>query len=249
MPYPESLPFDPYALLPEFVQQPARNIGASLASMMDRYSGNPGGYSGGPVSGGTGVSLADLIPKGKADLGLTLASMIPAGKAAKVIRAIRPETLAEAEAAVAKLPALKDNYLKPLSEYTPTLYRETNLTGVHDFLPGTAGSLNDLHVSNVPHLALGQGTNKGVLVEMDAAPLQGQVKTSKPTWQPLWDQGQAEFVVRYPEREALQGAVRSITVKPGAEGSSGEIKRFRNIVRDWTKQQNPDGSVTYTKPK
>lgn len=245
--YPESLPFDPYALLPHLLQQPARYVGNTLSSLASM--GSPGTVYGGPVSGGTGISLADLIPKSKAEVGLTLAGMIPGGKVAKAIRAVRPETLAEAEAAVTKLPALKDNYLKPLSEYTPTLYRETNLTGVHDFLPGTAGSLNDLHVSNVPHLALGQGTNKGVLVEMNSGALQGQVNTRKPTWQPLWDQGQAEFLVRYPEREALQSSVRSITVKPGAEGSAGEIRRFKRIVQDWQKQENPDGSITYTKPR
>lgn len=82
--FPESLPFDPYALLPELLQQPARYVGSTLSSLARRA--NPGGEYGGPVSGGTGISLADLIPKSKAEVGLTLAGMIPGGKLAKALR-------------------------------------------------------------------------------------------------------------------------------------------------------------------
>lgn len=207
------------------------------------------------------VSLADLATEGigsfleEADLSkyalpLAMLGMVKGPKGAKRMAQAAGEQPAAALAprAVTSLPPLTENYRKPLSAYAPTLYRETSLYGVHDFLPGTVGDLGDIHVSNVPHLALGQGSNQGVLVEMDSAGLHGQVSTHKPAWQPLWDQGEAEFRITYPKRSDLQESVRSITVMPDAQATKGEKMRFRHIIRGWEAQKNPDGSITYTRP-
>src|SRR6185436_2155034 len=61
--FPEELPVDPYAWLPESWQAPARSFGESLNSLSRRA--NPGGDANEPVSGGTGISLADLVPQSK----------------------------------------------------------------------------------------------------------------------------------------------------------------------------------------
>jgi len=82
--FPEELPVDPYAWLPESWQAPARSFGESLSSLSRRA--NPGGDANEPVSGGTGITLADMIPQSKTDAGLALASMLPVGKGLKAVR-------------------------------------------------------------------------------------------------------------------------------------------------------------------
>ena len=204
------------------------------------------------------MSLADMVMEpasallDEADLSkyllpLSLLGMVK-GPKGKVPAATRQTVGHEAAEAAPRLPALTDNYLKPLSEYTPTLYRETSLYGALDFLPGVEGHLPAMYTSNQPGLALGQGSNKGVLVELDSAGLHGTVNTRKPAWQHMWDQGAAEFEIRQPERESLRNSVRSITVRPDAVITRGEKLRFRHQVRDWDRIENADGSITYIKP-
>src|SRR5579862_8984398 len=69
------------------------------------------------------------------------------------------------DAKPSSLPPLKDNYTKPLSTYSPKLYRETDPSGLLEMLPNTSmgeGSPREFHLANTPDLAIGQGKNTGV---------------------------------------------------------------------------------------
>lgn len=149
------------------------------------------------------------------------------------------------------LERIQDNYLKPLSEYTDKLYRETNAENALELLPGTnimADTRAPIYFANTPDLALGQGKNKGVLIEFDAGDIQGQLNRSKPGWQVAYNRGQTEFVAKHNNQRTYQQAVRSVTIRPDAEMDRVTKAQLRRVLSGWTKQTNPDGSVTYIRP-
>jgi hypothetical protein len=122
--------------------------------------------------------------------------------------------------------------------------------------PATMARTEDeiLHVATSPELALGQGTNRGVMVEMATDELEGQVNTAKPTWDHLYGQGEAELLSKYVPQQKYQAAVRSITVRPDAAGPRYMVRRLRQGViprlkeAGWTEQALPDGSIKITRP-
>lgn len=133
------------------------------------------------------------------------------------------------------LPQMADNYLKPLSTYTDTLYHETNVHDLPFFLPNSNSRQDmkfvEIYFANTPALALGQGRNRGVLLEFDAAGLQGKVNTSKPGWEFSYKQGKVELVGKHNDQAAYQEALRKITV------SQGKPPRILEQL-DWGKQGN-----------
>ena len=200
------------------------------------------------------LDMAMLATSGpEQDAGIPLSMLAAVRNKKPSVSALAREAVEHTAVPKATLPRLTDNYLKPLSEYTPTLYRETNMPGVMDFLEHNVNPPTVLHGSNLRDLALGQGTNKGVTVELDTKGLKGQVNTRKPSWEMSYGKGEAEFEIKNPTSEALQESVRSITVKPEAlKGREGKTwgTRFKNTMKQqgWEPQANPDGSVTYIKP-
>jgi hypothetical protein len=160
------------------------------------------------------------------------------------------------EEALPPLSSITDNYRKPLSAYTSRVFHETDAGRADEFLPVPGGfgrTETETYLATSPDLALGQGGKRGVLLEFDAAPIQGQVNTRKPTWQPLWESGDAEFIARHNEGRAYQDALRSVTVTPEIAGTPGERMRLkRNLAHleraGWEQTTNADGSTTYTRP-
>lgn len=79
-----------------------------------------------------------------------------------------------------------ENYRTNLKDWTPKLYRETSPEDLELFLPtgGVDKELKDtnLFFADTPDLALGQGQNKGILMEFDASGLSGKLNKSKPAW-------------------------------------------------------------------
>jgi len=154
--------------------------------------------------------------------------------------------------AVSGLPDLsKNNYRRSLHEFGPRAYREVGFSGLEELVGNVHTDLRgDVYLANHPDLALGQGGNKGFLVEFDTKnpELQGQANTSKPAWRMLYDQGQAEMVGRHNPTELYRDAVRSVTVKPGLKLRESERARLERAVKGWAREALPDGSVRYTRP-
>lgn len=159
-------------------------------------------------------------------------------------------------------PIPADNFSGKLSAYAPRMWRETNLDALDEILPTSRTSADvpmgagyrELYLSNTPDLALGQGRNRGVMVEFDADRLNGRIDTQKPGWDFAWGQGGGEFVTRNMRQGEVQRAVRSVTVAPDAvAGSKPMAERVRRTLTDleasgWAKRPNDDGSVTYSRP-
>lgn len=164
---------------------------------------------------------------------------------------IETSGIVQSRSDVKKLPEMRDNYLKPLNEYTNTLYRETSPDNAVELIPGSNKisdyTLSELYFSNKPELALGQGNNKGVLIEFDSGNIKGQVNTSKPSWKLEYDQGNAEFIGRLNPQKTYQDAVRSVTIRPDAKVNRVTRIILQRLLSDWDKRTNPDGSITYSR--
>jgi hypothetical protein len=132
---------------------------------------------------------------------------------------------------IRSLPA--DNYLTPLSKYTSRLWRETSPEEALNVLPhsaasvggGPAGAQRQFY-ADTPDLALGQGANRGARVEYDAGAFEGQIN-KKPGWEPLFEQGAAEYKAS-PLRDAnIREAVRSISINKAALNEAPRHVRAR----------------------
>lgn len=161
---------------------------------------------------------------------------------------IIPEQVVE----VKTLPQMSDNYLKDLNNYSDTLYRETNADGVLDLIdPNTLSdtSRKEVYFSNNKDLALGQGENKGILLEFNSKGLQGQVNTQKPTWQSEWQNNNAEFIGKFNNKNSYINNVKSVTIKNGADINNPKGKRLLNQLENgnWQKELLENGDVKYTK--
>jgi hypothetical protein len=161
------------------------------------------------------------------------------------------ETTISKVSAVKPLPEMYDNYRKPLKKYADTLYHETSLDSSLPFIDRNymTDMERDIYLSNNKNLALGQGDNKGVLIEF--APnenLNGFVNKSKPTWEMSYANNDAEFIARGNRQLDYLESVKSVSVKPGAQGNKVTRIRLKRVFEDWGKVNNSDGSVTYIKP-
>ncbi len=150
------------------------------------------------------------------------------------------------------LPPMEDNYLKPLKEYAPTMYHEAGPDKIINFIrPSHSVSDIDVYMSNTSDLALGQGDNKGFLIELKTdTGIKGKVDMSKPSAQMLYSQGSAEFIARNNTPAQYEKAITAITIKKGSllALSKGQQTVLKNYLSGWDSVKNPDGSTTYTKP-
>lgn len=194
---------------------------------------------------GPGVDKNTLPPGLKFTAQEAQPQNIPVGDAADLTR--------QAENRITKkFPEVGDNYRRPLNDFTDILYRETSPEQALELIPGSnvISQQGDLYFSNTPDLALGQGSNKGVLLEFNSSGIEGQVNRNKPTWDMLYKQNQAEFLVRHTDQKTYQSALQSITIKKTSKSS----RRLQDTVRrleeqNWVKEILSDGSIKYTRPE
>lgn len=145
---------------------------------------------------------------------------------------------------------IQDNYLKPISQYTDSIYRETDIDGAIPFIDRNfrVDMPGDYYFSNSPNLARGQGENQGVLIRLKSDGLKGVLNRSKPSFEPAYKSGETEIISRYGTQKTYQDNVESVTIQPGLKGSKPYIARFKRAVSGWTEVKNPDGSTTYIRP-
>lgn len=144
------------------------------------------------------------------------------------------------------LPPVKNNDLRPLSDYSPTLYRETNVDKAIDLFSGL--SVDDKpFFANTQNLAKGQGKNTGVMIELDSEGLQGQVNTSKPGWELAYKNGEAEFVGKY--NKSYRENIKSVTITEAAK-TQKRVTALRNTLEQdgWGKELKPNGDIVLTRP-
>lgn len=147
----------------------------------------------------------------------------------------------------------------PLNEVAPRMWRETSPELAEEFFPTstTRGRLDprtDVFLSDNPDLALGQGDNRGVMLEFDLtdSPLEGHLSRAKPTWSMMWEDGAgSEFVASYNQPGAYRSALRAARFRMSDIGPQQRV-RWNNMLRrleaqGWTRTE-ADGVVTVVRP-
>jgi hypothetical protein len=143
-------------------------------------------------------------------------------------------------------------------ETPPRIYRETNLERLLHFAdPLTSRSFqgDSVHFADHPDLALGQGDNRGVLMEFDPSALNLEPAEGKPAAAFLESTGGPREVVGNRNTQgAYQRALQAFTIKPGAATDAATRMRVRDhvlprLVADgWQRTVLDDGSVRMERP-
>lgn len=197
-----------------------------------------------------GPNAQRIDPQGTQALPAEAGNPAPAGAEARTsANAVRP---------IEKpLPEVGNNHTRSLSDFGDRMYRETSIADLEDFLPFGRSSSDspfpqDLFFSRTANLALGQGKNKGVLMQFEPGDAQGKVNTKMPGWEVPYSMGEAELISRS-NPSKFKKLLQSFTIKPDAEASKPIRMRMDNLIKagmaeGWTKEVLPDGSVKYSKP-
>lgn len=223
----------------------------------------------------TDLPMANVVPhegsrmhklRSNAEKDGGLRSLTPEGFAYAFAMANRPGTGAAPAKPVAAPPArptgpdpaaFTTRGPQPLRNLGPVMFRETSMERAQYFLPGTGsrdGSPfgDELFFSNTAELALGQGSNKGVMLEFDSSELEGAINFNKPSAEFAATSGQVEVVWRG-RKEQLNKHLVAITLRPDAAGSkTNKIVMKRELARlekaGWNRETLEDGGIRLTRP-
>ncbi|SEQ47323.1 Endonuclease YncB, thermonuclease family [Sphingobium sp. YR768] len=153
----------------------------------------------------------------------------------------------------------------PLTDWTPTIWREMgfNSDGFGQlpfpsrFAPRwrNEGGTDNLMFADTPELATGQGANKGILFEFDAAPFVGRPQFNKPNMAMVWRNGMGEYSTNNVTQETMQGALKGFRIKGDALTAMPETERSRlNMIlgdlesQGWTAKPMEDGGTVWRRP-
>lgn len=184
-------------------------------------------------------------------------SPLPAANDGQPSLVQQPATQADPPAAPADQPALKlpleqvqaETQYRALADYTDRLYRETSPAALARILKrGADDPAQALYFANGRDLAMGQGENRGVLLEVDPAGLIGEVSKKKPGWEFQYAQGQAELIAPATKPQRLRPNLRAITFQADIDPGPARLWLAKLEREGWSKQANPDGSITYARP-
>ena len=138
-----------------------------------------------------------------------------------------------------------------LNAYGRILYRETSIDSIKDYAGIRSSDLgaDSVYLANKPEMAIGQGKNKGVMLEFESAGLRGFVNTKKPGWEALWDTDRAGELVGRNRQSDYERSLRRITIK---DAKSAEAAAFEGANRHHLESKgfirHEDGeSIVYTK--
>ena len=164
----------------------------------------------------------------------------------------RPLSGEEVAARAGILQGEKKNRVSDLSQYAPRIYRETDFDSFRGFLPWEDFSLTNTpfgaFVADTPDMALGQGSNRGVLLEFDAEGVRGRVNERKPAWQVGFGEGLgSEFYVSVDGVAQLKKNLRAIRIADEAQAPSRFITERRLKEAGWVATRG-DGFTEYTRP-
>jgi hypothetical protein len=147
-----------------------------------------------------------------------------------------------------------------MAEYVEgPLYRESSIEDALNMLPSRASPRVDMtydrpYFSNAPEYAIGQGANKGVLLEFQPTDLRGRIVKEKPTWQPAYGSGYAELQGEANRQTQYQNALNAITIRPEAAGDRITSRLFQDAIDElqksgWTKEALEGGAIRLSRPQ
>lgn len=135
----------------------------------------------------------------------------------------------------------------------PGLFRESSVENALVYIPGTSTISenpfgNNVFFATTPDLALGQGENKGVLLEFDSNFETKPARNQKPGM--ALSEGK-EVVSNLANRDIAK-SIRAVTIRPEAKKNSarGHFAAMMMAMNNsgWNKTENPDGSITFRRP-
>lgn len=140
---------------------------------------------------------------------------------------------------------------KPKKKY----YRETSAQNALDFIDKDTSSdlgQRDVFLAEAPELALGQGGNKGVMLEFEGDGLQTRANRSKPGTEFAQSTGQPIERIGINSQEQYQKSLSAFTYDPQQIKSAFGIRLRRIASRlekeGWKKSIESDGRVRLEKP-
>lgn len=239
-------------LAPRIAQAVGRPFSRLRAGAGERTADD---FASGAVDAGKAIGNNDAL-----DAPLPDALSIPEASAAT----LADDPLAIAPASQPR-PLPRDTYRGPISDHAPVIWREMGF-GSEGFgrltMPSeyagrwrNEGGTDLLQFADTPALATGQGANKGILFEYDAAPFVGRPKLDKPGSPLAWQNGAGEYTTSGVTQEMLQSALRGFKIKPGAvddlpSRDRAILTRITDDLqsRGWTRSVTDDGSEIYRRP-
>lgn len=208
------------------------------------------------------ASAADLATMGSGDpmqsIGPALeAAMLPMGTGAIAGVPIKAGEAVLGSGVVRKLPT--DNYLGPISKHTDTLYREMHPSEALESLPGSVsyggsgpGGVARKYYADDPDLATGQGSNRGVRVQYDAAPFEGTINKQKPAWDLAFQNGSGEYLAAPRPGTSIRDAVRSFEIDPStlSRVETAQYQRVLSNLKDkgWSVDKS-GGKIVASAPR
>jgi len=140
----------------------------------------------------------------------------------------------------------------------PKLYREMSIENALELSPNTFSDspfgTPEFYFSTDPSLALGQGTNKGVLIEFDSSFDVVAPRVSKPGSIFVESSGGGAERIGKIQPSELKKHITAITVKKDAKGPYGYTFALKKWVKSletagWTRSENSKGDITIQKPE
>lgn len=135
-------------------------------------------------------------------------------------------------------------------------YRETSAQNALDFIDKETSSdlgQRDVFLADAPELALGQGGNKGVMLEFHADDLQTRANRSKPGTEFAQSVGQPVERIGINSQEQYQKSLSAFTYDPQQIKSAFGIRLRRIAARlekeGWKKTTESDGRVRLERPE
>lgn len=133
----------------------------------------------------------------------------------------------------------------------PKFYRETSVDRAEVFLPNSTTSDHtpfgkpSIFLSDNPDLALGQGVNKGVMLEFRQEGI--DAKEHKIPASPLM---KGKEYIAETDPMSLRNNLEAVTIRPDANSTRSEKARMMVFLNQlgWDKTVNEDGSTTWRRP-
>jgi hypothetical protein len=148
------------------------------------------------------------------------------------------------------------NYVVPMGDHeVKSMWREMSPNAFDEVAPSSWGvsggnpyGVEKQHYAETEHMALGQGSNRGVRVEFDPSGYEGQINRAKPGWEHMYQNGDAEFLARPLKETNVRGSVRQVFLDKTAPLNRRQKMLFQDLeTQGWKKVEEKNG-VRYIKP-
>lgn len=160
---------------------------------------------------------------------------------AKPIRLTEPAPVVTPGRPKPRGPAPTNNYLRVLGDEAPVLHREMSPDAFMAMHQGD-GPMGAARVffADSPEMALGQGNNRGIRIQVGSSDLQGKLNRSKPGMDLMYEQRQAEWEVMAHNGQ-IANRIQKVTVD---EDTWNKMKpREQNLLTRYLRAQEARGAI------